>query len=174
MRRSAAGSESLTGTPCSAHVRFTQASTRSDQSRDRSVTAGGEVFRLRLLDAPVSAVGAPPPSGRRPCRSPTGTGSAYRKGHARAPTTDARRGSTGTQVVWKAAELEPISLHQCRHTFASLMIAAGVNAKALASFMGHASITMTLDRYGHLMPGAEDEAAERLDAFLAREAMSNG
>ena len=33
---------------------------------------------------------------------------------------------------------------------------------------------MTLDRYGHLMPGAEDEAAERLDAFLAREAMSNG
>ena len=32
------------------------------------------------------------------------------------------------------------------------MIAAGVNAKALSTFMGHASITITLDRYGHLFP----------------------
>jgi hypothetical protein len=48
------------------------------------------------------------------------------------------------------------------------MIAAGVNAKALQTFMGHASITITLDRYGHLFPGAEDEAAALLDAFLDR------
>ena len=40
------------------------------------------------------------------------------------------------------------------HSFASLMIAAGVNAKALSTFMGHASIAITLDRYGHLMPGS--------------------
>jgi site-specific recombinase XerD len=33
------------------------------------------------------------------------------------------------------------------------MIAAGVNAKALQAFMGHANISVTLDRYGHLMPG---------------------
>jgi integrase len=58
------------------------------------------------------------------------------------------------QRVWRAAGLEPISLHECRHTFASLMIAAGVNAKALSTFMGHANISITLDRYGHLMPGA--------------------
>jgi integrase len=68
--------------------------------------------------------------------------------------------------VWKAAELEPISLHECRHTFASLMIAAGVNAKALSTFMGHANISITLDRYGHLLPGAEDEAAALMDAYL--------
>ena len=48
------------------------------------------------------------------------------------------------------------------------MIAAGVNAKALSSYMGHSSITITLDRYGHLMPGNEDAAAELLDAYLAR------
>jgi hypothetical protein len=36
--------------------------------------------------------------------------------------------------------------------------------------MGHSSITMTLDRYGHLMPGNEDEAAGMLAAYLAREA----
>jgi integrase len=48
------------------------------------------------------------------------------------------------------------------------MIAAGVNAKALSSYMGHSSITITFDRYGHLMPGNEDAAAELLDAYLER------
>jgi integrase len=46
------------------------------------------------------------------------------------------------------------------------MIAAGVNAKALSTFMGHANISITLDRYGHLLPGAEDEAAGLMDAYL--------
>ncbi len=49
---------------------------------------------------------------------------------------------------------------------ASLMIAAGVNAKALSTYMGHANIAITLDRYGHLMPGNEGEAAGLLDAYL--------
>jgi integrase len=48
------------------------------------------------------------------------------------------------------------------------MIAANVNAKALSSYMGHASATITYDRYGHLMPGNENEAAALLDAYLAR------
>jgi integrase len=71
---------------------------------------------------------------------------------------------------WERGEgaLEPIVLHECRHTFASLMIAAGVNAKALSTYIGHANISITLARYGHLMPGTEDEAAALLDAFLAR------
>lgn len=64
--------------------------------------------------------------------------------------------------------LEGITLHECRHTFASLMIAADVNAKALSAFMGHSSVAITLDRYGHLMPGSEDAAAELLDAYLER------
>ena len=68
--------------------------------------------------------------------------------------------------AWRRAGLRPICLHDCRHTFASLMIAAGVNAKALSTFMGHANISITLDRYGHLMPGAEDEAAGLMDAYL--------
>jgi integrase len=68
--------------------------------------------------------------------------------------------------AWRRAGLRPICMHECRHTFASLMIAAGVNAKALSTFMGHATISITLDRYGHLMPGAEDEAASLMDAYL--------
>jgi integrase len=62
----------------------------------------------------------------------------------------------------------PVVLHECRHTFASLMIAAGVNAKALSTYMGHAGIQITLDLYGHLMPGNESEAAAQLDAYLDR------
>jgi len=53
------------------------------------------------------------------------------------------------------------------------MIAAGVNAKALSSYMGHASVSITFDRYGHLMPGNEFEAAALLDAYLARAAPEN-
>ena len=48
------------------------------------------------------------------------------------------------------------------------MIAAGVNAQALTKYMGHASVTITYDRYGHLMPGNEEEAAALLDAYLER------
>jgi hypothetical protein len=44
------------------------------------------------------------------------------------------------------------------------MIAAGVNAKALSAFIGHASITITLDRYGRLFPGSEDDAAGLLSS----------
>jgi integrase len=64
--------------------------------------------------------------------------------------------------------LEPIGLHECRHVYASLAIAAGVNAKALSTYLGHSSVTVTYDRYGHLMPGSETEAAGLLDAYLAR------
>jgi integrase len=67
---------------------------------------------------------------------------------------------------WRVAGLQAIGLHECRHTFASLMIAAGVNAKALSTFLGHASVMITLDRYGHLFPGSEQEAADLLDSYL--------
>jgi integrase len=74
------------------------------------------------------------------------------------------------QRAWEAAKLERVTLHDCRHTFASLMIEAGVNAKALSTYMGHANISFTFDRYGHLMPGNESQAAGMLDAYLAKSA----
>ncbi|HEX3734561.1 MAG TPA: hypothetical protein VHU86_05330 [Solirubrobacterales bacterium] len=57
-------------------------------------------------------------------------------------------------------------MHECRNTYAAYMIAVGVNAKALSSYMGHSTITMTLDRCGHLMPGNEEEAAGLLERYL--------
>lgn len=57
----------------------------------------------------------------------------------------------------KAGLDDRLRLHQARHTYASMMIAAGVNAKAMQKFMGHSSINVTFDLYGHLMPGTEAE-----------------
>ena len=95
----------------------------------------------------------------------------------RSPTAPTRRGAAANEKAAERAtregrDIEPsellqrITLHECRHTFASLMIAAGVNAKALSTYMGHANIAITLDRYGHLMPGNEDQAATLLDNYL--------
>ncbi len=68
--------------------------------------------------------------------------------------------------AWKAAGLEPLGFHEARHSFASIAIASGLNVKTLSTYMGHATTTITLDRYGHLLPGNEAEARERLDAYL--------
>lgn len=64
--------------------------------------------------------------------------------------------------------LAPITLHECRHTFASLLIDAGANAKAIQEFMGHSKIQTTFDIYGHLLPGSHDDVRERMDAYLSR------
>jgi integrase len=75
--------------------------------------------------------------------------------------------------AWRAAGIsERLRLHQARHTYASFMIAAGVNPKALSAFMGHSSITVTFDLYGHLMPGTEAEGAALLNAYLSRSAQA--
>ena len=50
------------------------------------------------------------------------------------------------------------------------MIAAGINSKALSTYMGHSTITITLDRYGHLLPGNETQAANLLETWLTHAA----
>jgi integrase len=67
---------------------------------------------------------------------------------------------------WDDIGLDRLGFHEGRHTFASIGIAAGLNAKTLSTYLGHATITITLDRYGHLMPGSEVEARAMLDAYL--------
>jgi integrase len=69
-------------------------------------------------------------------------------------------------AAWKAAALERITLHECRHTFASIAIAAGVNIGTVSAALGHASVTITWDRYHHLMPGTMDQAAELIQTYI--------
>jgi integrase len=85
---------------------------------------------------------------------------------------EARKAALGAESECTAPRpavhgFEPILLHEARHTFASFLIAAGVNAKAISAALGHASIAITLDRYGHLMPGSTGEVRDHLDAYLA-------
>jgi integrase len=76
--------------------------------------------------------------------------------------------AVGSFLRGESGTLERFTLHELRHTCASIFIAAGVNAKALSTFLGHASIQITLDRYGHLFPGSEDEAVALVDPYLER------
>jgi hypothetical protein len=54
------------------------------------------------------------------------------------------------------------------------MIDAGLNPKSLSTYMGHSSIKVTYDLYGHLMPGNEAEAAGMLDTYYAKKKEANG
>lgn len=63
--------------------------------------------------------------------------------------------------------LEGLVPHELRHTAASLAIAAGASVKGVQAILGHASATLTLDRYGHLFGDELDAVAERLDAHRA-------
>jgi len=73
--------------------------------------------------------------------------------------------------VWgpaiKAAELRHVTIHSLRHTFASLLIAQSENIKYISEQMGHGSIQITVDRYGHLFPSEKRQAPARLEAQLA-------
>jgi integrase len=72
----------------------------------------------------------------------------------------------------RRADFERLEFHDLRHTFASLMIAAGANPLQLAEALGHTDKTGRPDptliwkRYGHLYPGSTREAAAALDRHL--------
>jgi integrase len=74
--------------------------------------------------------------------------------------------------VWlpaiRAAGLAPLRPHDLRHTAVALWIAAGANPKEVSVRAGHTSVAFTLDRYGHLFPGHDDELRDRLDAMHAQ------
>lgn len=79
------------------------------------------------------------------------------------PSTVRRR----ARAAWKKSSLSPTRLHEARDTAASFMIAAGLNIKETSTYMAHASVTITLDRYGHLFPSSGDEAIAKVDAYFS-------
>ncbi len=91
------------------------------------------------------------------------------------------RQATFTPARTRAGISDRFRIHDLRHTAASLMIQAGYPPKMLQEIMGHASITTTLDLYGHLHPGDMDRdaaqlgsAAERADPARIRPYEKNG
>jgi integrase len=65
----------------------------------------------------------------------------------------------------RAAGLEPLRPHDLRHTAVSLWVAAGASPKQIAAWAGHTSVSLVLDRYGHLFPGHEEAVLDRLERF---------
>ncbi|MFT7601767.1 MAG: integrase [Acidimicrobiales bacterium] len=65
------------------------------------------------------------------------------------------------------AGLDGLRFHELRHTAATFAIQAGAHPKALQSRLGHSSITVTMDCYGHLMPGTDDDVAAGIDSLVA-------
>jgi integrase len=65
----------------------------------------------------------------------------------------------------RRAGLDRLRIHDLRHTAVALWIAAGANSKEVAARAGHASVSFTLDRYGHLYPEADSALRDRLDAL---------
>ena len=75
-----------------------------------------------------------------------------------------------------ATEPADLRMHELRHTTVTLLIDAGAHPKAIQPQLGHSSIAVTLDTYGHLFPSYLGELAERLeesrDAVLQQAAAS--
>lgn len=67
------------------------------------------------------------------------------------------------QSLLTAAKLRRIRFHDLRHTFASLLIQPGESLAYIRDQLGHHSIQITVDTYGHLVPGGNRQAVDRLD-----------
>jgi integrase len=77
------------------------------------------------------------------------------------------------QVVWRehtrvcrAVGGPVIRPHDLRHTFATLLLSAGVNPKVVSEMLGHSSVNLTLTLYSHVLPHMQAEAVERLSHLL--------
>ena len=70
----------------------------------------------------------------------------------------------------EAAKLRQIRFHDLRHTYASLLIQNGEPLTYVKEQMGHSSIQVTVDVYGHLVPSANRAAVDKLDAVPVRTA----
>jgi integrase len=65
------------------------------------------------------------------------------------------------------AELRRLRFHDLRHTFASLLIQQGESLAYVKDQLGHHSIQITVDTYGHLVPGGNRQAVDRLDDMFS-------
>jgi integrase len=75
-------------------------------------------------------------------------------------------GNLRRRVFWPSlakAGLRRIRIHDLRHTFASLLIGNGESLAYVKDQLGHHSIQITVDTYGHLVPGANRAAMDKLD-----------
>jgi integrase len=73
--------------------------------------------------------------------------------------------TTHTRLL-RTAGLPKIRFHDLRHTAATLLLSRGVNPKVVSEMLGHASVTITLDTYSHVLPHMQQAASDAMQAAL--------
>jgi len=71
------------------------------------------------------------------------------------------------RVLRKAELPEETRFDDLRHTCATLLLARGTDAKMVSDLLGHSTIAITLNIYGHAQPNMRERAADMMDAILA-------
>ena len=66
--------------------------------------------------------------------------------------------------ILKSAGLPNIRLHDLRHTCATLLLPRGVHPNLVQELLGHATISITLDTYSHVLPGIGDQRAAAMES----------
>ncbi|MMZ56363.1 site-specific tyrosine recombinase XerC [compost metagenome] len=70
------------------------------------------------------------------------------------------------QKQTKRAGLPVIRFHDLRHTHATILLRLGENPKLVSERLGHASVTITLDTYSHVLPDMQKDLAKNLGAAM--------
>jgi integrase len=73
------------------------------------------------------------------------------------------------QAICEANGLPRLRLYDLRHTHASLLIHEGVHPKKISERLGHSSIKLTMDTYGHLFEGSDRDSAEKIEKLFRGE-----
>ncbi len=69
-------------------------------------------------------------------------------------------------LVLEKAAIPHIRFHDLRHTAATLLLSARVNPKVVSEMLGHASVSITLDIYSHVIPDMQQDAAAAIAKLL--------
>jgi integrase len=71
-------------------------------------------------------------------------------------------------------EIPRVTFHELRHSTVTILLAMGINIKAISELLGHSSITITLDLYAHLLPGTHMEAMRSYSEAWEQEDVKKG
>jgi len=70
------------------------------------------------------------------------------------------------QMLNESPSLQRIRFHDLRHSAATTLLGAGVNVKVVSEMLGHHSAAFTLDVYGHVLRGMQEQAAKKMDEVM--------
>jgi len=71
------------------------------------------------------------------------------------------------QAPLRRAGVPRIRFHDLRHTCATLLLRRGIHPKVVSELLGHSTVTMTLDRYSHVLPDMQQAAMEAMGGILS-------